>query len=647
MSRINVLDKEIFNLIAAGEVVEKPASVVKELVENSIDAGADTITIEVKNGGKYIRVSDNGCGIEKDDLVKAFLPHATSKIATKDDLNKIGTLGFRGEALSSISAVSKVTTLSKTKDGEGNKIRLEGGEVVDICPAGCMDGTTMIIEDIFFNVPARAKFLRKDKTEENDITNYICRLILSKPQISIKYTLNDKVIYQTSGTNLYDAIFAVYGKSVVENITEYNYKDDTFEISGYIGNPTFSKPNKTYQTLIINGRYVINNGIAVAIMKAYENFLMKGTFPFYVIHINLPLDKVDVNVHPNKLDIKFEDNNRIFGIMYSTISTRLYEVHPINTIGFFTPPKKEEPKPEKFIFTSDDDKPLYPQFKTYDLRNAQENQEKDVVIEEEVVAEPIKDYKIEQDTMFQENLKTINNLISSSTMDFKVQDNNIAYTLAEQLTLKQKEVMPKVENKPELALNINDFKIIGTLFNTYILVEQNNTMFIIDQHAAHERLLFDKYRKQYEERGIAVQELLIPHVIEVNEIEESFILENTQELKILGFEMEPFGLHTFKVNTVPVTLKNINVESFFNDILGNVTRSKVLYNKVDLMWDYIAKSACKAAVKANDILFEEEIKVLLTNLSSNKDQVLLCPHGRPIILKVTKTDIEKWFKRLV
>lgn len=639
MSKINLLDKEIFNLIAAGEVVEKPASIVKELVENSIDAGANNITIEVKNGGRYIRVSDNGCGIEKDDLSKAFMPHATSKIAKKEDLEKIGTLGFRGEALSSIAAVSKVTTLSKTKDGDGNKIYIEGGEVVEISPAGCMDGTTMIIEDIFFNVPARAKFLRKDRQEETDITNYVARLILAKPEISIKYTLNEKVVYQSDGSNLFNAIYAVYGKSVVESISEFNYKDDTYEISGYIGNPTFSKPNKTYQTLIINGRYVINASISVAMQKAYDNFLMKGMFPFYVLHLNLPLDKVDVNVHPNKLDVKFADHNELFGIIYSAASTRLYDIHAINTIGYNEKDLIKEESIEEVAQES------LPAFKTYEEKQKELMKTSIVNIDEPI--KPVREIAIENDTLFKENLKTVSDLITSTTMDFKVQDNNIAYTLAEQLTMKQKEVMPKVESKPELALNIHDFKIVGTLFNTYILVEQKDIMFIIDQHAAHERLLFDKYKKQYEERGIAIQELLIPHIVEVNDIEKNFVLDNLQELRILGFEMETFGPNTFKINTVPVTLKNINVQSFFQEILANVTRSKVLYNKVDIMWDYIAKCACKAAVKANDVLFEEEIKVLLTNLTSNSDQVLLCPHGRPIILKVTKTDIEKWFKRLV
>lgn len=642
MSKINILDKEIFNLIAAGEVVEKPASVVKELVENSIDAGADYITIEVKRGGRYIRVSDNGCGIEKDDLVKAFMPHATSKISSKNDLEKIGTLGFRGEALSSIAAVSKINMLSKTTNSDGNKIYIEGGEVISIEPAGCTNGTTITIDELFYNVPARLKFLRKDKQEEADITNYIARLILANVNISIKYILNDKIIYQSTGTNLYDAIYAIYGKQIVENITEFNYSDETYNISGYIGNPTFSKPNRTYQTLIVNGRYVINSNVSSAIYKAYENFIMKGTFPFFVLHLNVPLDKVDVNVHPNKLEIKFENSNQIFGIIYSTVSTKLYDIHAINTIGYSgnsnqSNDNNKEVDFDEFVRTN-------PSFKTYEEKKV----ESESLNTAHNSTKNYKEISIENDELFKENLRTISDLISTNTMQFKAEDNDLAYSLAEQLTMKQKEILPKIESTPELALNINDFKIIGTIFNTYILVEQNNTMYIIDQHAAHERLLFDKFKTQYEEKGIAVQDLLVPFILDVNDLEKVFIMENMMELKVLGFEVEPFGPNTFKVNTVPISLKNINLQSFFNEVLSNVVgNSKLVLTRASLMWDYIAKSACRAAIKANDILSEHEIEILLTNLTSNADQVLLCPHGRPIILKITKTEVEKWFKRLI
>lgn len=654
MSKINVLDKSIFNLIAAGEVVEKPASVVKELVENSIDAGADQISIEIVNGGiSKIRVTDNGCGIEKDDLVKAFLPHATSKVKTAVDLGRIGTLGFRGEALSSISAVSKVTMLSKTADNDGNKIIIEAGEVKIISPIGCIDGTSITVEQLFFNIPARAKYLRKERQEETDITNYVARLIMSNPNVAIKYIANDKVVYQSSGNGLYDAIYAIYGKNIIENITDFEYRDDTYHIYGYIGNPTFSKPNRTYQTLVVNGRYVISQSISLAIFKAYENFIMKGTFPFFVLNIDVALDKVDVNVHPNKLEVKFEDNNHIFGIMYSTISTKLYDIHAINTIGYSEqhPANKTEPSVNMVNPISESEGSSFGSGIATESKPEGENNifnhntfsEKlnDGASEDDVP----KEVTLEKDNLFNENFKTISELLVSNVNNTKVANNNLAYTLAEQLTMKQKEVMPKVENSPELSLDIDTYKIIGTLFNTYIIVEQKETIFLIDQHAAHERLLFDKFKAEYDNSIISSQPLLIPHLLEVNNQEAEFLSENTTELKKLGFDLEPFGNNTYKVNSVPNTLKNINIQAFFNDVLSSINNRFVM-KKTDIMHDYLAKSACRAAVKANDILYDEEIKVLLTNIS-NKDQVLLCPHGRPIILKITKTDIEKWFKRLV
>lgn len=653
MSKINVLDKSIFNLIAAGEVVEKPASVVKELVENSIDAGATQINIEIVNGGiTKIRVTDNGCGIEKDDLTKAFLPHATSKVKTADDLGRIGTLGFRGEALSSIAAVSKITMLSKTADSDGNKIVIEGGEVKSISPIGCVDGTSISVEQLFYNIPARAKYLRKERQEEGDITNYVARLILSNPNVAIKYIANDKVVYQSTGNGLYDAMYAIYGKSIVENVTDFEYKDDTYHVYGYIGNPTFSKPNRTYQTLVVNGRYVISQSLSVAIYKAYENFIMKGTFPFFVLNIDVALDKVDVNVHPNKLEVKFEDNNHIFGILYSAISTKLYDIHAINTIGYS---ENQETKSEPTVNMV---KPISENegssFKSNFVDKVNEDHTytpiKETVIEtqpkvESEVNDTPKEVTLEKDELFNENFKTISDLLVSKDSATKVANNDLAYTLAEQLTMKQKEVMPKVENAPELSLDIDTYKIVGTLFNTYIIVEQKETMFLIDQHAAHERLLFDKFKAEYERSIISSQPLLIPHLLEVNNQEAEFLNENIGELKQLGFDLEPFGSNTYKVNSVPNTLKNINIQAFFNEVLSGVNNRFVM-KKTDIMHDYLAKSACRAAVKANDILCDEEIKVLLTNIS-NKDQVLLCPHGRPIILKITKNDIEKWFKRLV
>src|SRR5574344_1523137 len=335
MSKINILDESVFNKISAGEVVEKPASVVKELLDNSIDAGASKIIVKISLGGtKNITVTDNGSGIESDDFDKVFVAHATSKLKTAEDLSKIGTLGFRGEALASIASVAKVELKSKTKEQTfASQVKIEGGKQFDVTQAGGDTGTTISVNDLFFNVPARAKFLRKPKTEASDITNLIERYILCNPHISFEYINDDKTIYQSTGTNLFDAIYFVYGKDATNGITkvDYNSSSSGIKITGYIGLPTVSKPNRTYQTLSINGRYITSNLVSTCIFNAYEHYLMKGQFPFYVLNMEIPLDKLDVNVHPNKMEVRFNNSNEIFGNVYNAVSTNLYNCEKITT----------------------------------------------------------------------------------------------------------------------------------------------------------------------------------------------------------------------------------------------------------------------------------------------------------------------------
>lgn len=641
MGKINILDKTIYNRIAAGEVVEKPASVVKELVENSIDGGATSICIDIKNGGiTRIRVSDNGCGIEKDDFVPAFMPHATSKIKDINDLDKIGTLGFRGEALASIASVSKVSLTSKVSScDEGYAVRVEGGEIGEISPVGTVNGTTVVVENLFYNVPARAKFLRKERQEESEITNYISRLILANPNISIKYIADNKIVYQSNGNGLYEAIYSVYGKSIVDNIVEYKYSNGDFSFSGYLGLPTFSKPNRTYQTLIINGRYVINQAISMAVYKAYENYIMKSTFPFYVINLNLPLDKVDVNVHPNKLDVKFENSNQIFGMVYNSISDVLSKMMLVKNVADI-PQENEnfEDAPKTLYNVTSSEGQSYTSTSTQvDNINEVSLEEKNTQAEEE---------KITSSPLFEDNFKSIKSFLTKNkTGEYCVEDNDFAYQLAEKMTQQQMDILPKASSQEALKLDINDFKILGTLFNTYILIEKDDCLYLIDQHAGHERVLYDKFKEQLLQNDIAIQPLLIPYILNVNTQEFEFIYSNLDTLGKMGWELEEFGHNAYKVNTVPVLLKNISFSAFFNEVLSNLN-NRLTVDNVSILQDYIAKSACKAAVKANDILSEMEIKILLTKLS-RENQVLLCPHGRPIILKITQKDIEKWFKRIV
>lgn len=646
MPNINILDKTIFNRIAAGEVVEKPASVVKELVENSIDAKSTNITIEVEGGGiKKIRVTDNGCGMDIDNLPKAFLPHATSKISCLDDLDKIGTLGFRGEALSSIASVANITAVSKVKEREsGAKIIINGGEVESVTETGCVDGTSITIENLFYNVPARAKFLRKPKTEENEITNLVSRLILANPNISIKYVADGKTIYHSTATGLKDAIYTVYGASVVENLVPIDYTyQNIIKVDGYIGIPSFTKPNRTYQTIIINGRYVNNKTISTAIFNAYEPYIMKSCFPFFVVSMTIPLDKVDVNVHPNKLDVKFENNNLIFGAFYTPINEVLLNLS--SKIRKYESEEKEEPITSSQTVNFNNlhtlDNNIGSQF------NNNESQEKvDTVkyatIEDDEPSSQLTDNSFKSET--EQNIaQSINSFLSNKEFEFEVNTNEISQNMINRAT--QEHIFKQSDMFDDRKVDLASLKIVGTCFNTYIIVENNDSIFFIDQHAGHERLLYDKFKALFEKDDLAVQSLLVPYVLNTNYLESNFINNNIDVFKSLGFDIEPFGINSFKVSSVPVLLKDISLYQFFNEVLQDVNKNLNL-TKSDILKEYLERSACRSAVKANDILSKQEIEILLNMLNQN-NQILQCPHGRPVIIEITDKEIEKWFKRII
>lgn len=644
MANINILDKSIFNRIAAGEVVEKPASVVKELIENSIDAGATNITIEIENGGiKKIRVTDNGCGMDIENLPKAFLPHATSKISCLDDLDKIGTLGFRGEALSSIASVAHITAMSKVKENDlGAKIVIDGGEVTYLEEAGCVDGTSITIEDLFYNVPARAKFLRKPKTEENEITNLVSRLIMANPYKSIKYIADGKTIYHSTANGLKDALYTIYGASVVENIIPIDYTyQDVVKVNGYIGIPSFTKPNRTYQTIIINGRYVNNKTISTAIFNAYEPFIMKNCFPFFVVNMSIPLDKVDVNVHPNKLDVKFENNNLIFGAFYTPISEVLLnlssKIRKYESVDN-KKPVEEEIVPEKLTVLNQS---VGKQFEASKESEEDSNSITFATIEEDDTKE-LKDnsYKNETESSI---AQSINSFLSNKSSEFEVNQNDVSNSMFDVAT--KEHIFKQSDMFDDRKIDLTSLKIIGTCFNTYIIVENNESIFFIDQHAGHERLLYDKFKASFEKDELAIQSLLVPYVLNTNYLESNFINNNIHVFKSLGFEIEPFGINSFKVSSVPVLLKDISLFQFFNEVLQDVNKNLNL-TKSDILKEYLERSACRSAVKANDILSKQEIEILLNMLNQN-NQILQCPHGRPVIIEVTAKEIEKWFKRIV
>lgn len=659
MAKINILSKDIYNKIAAGEVVEKPASVVKELVENSIDAGATNISIDILSGGiSKIRVSDNGCGIELEDFDKVFLPHATSKVKSIDDLSNIGTLGFRGEALSSIASVSNVTLASKVDNcSEGYQVKVSGGEMGETLPIGATTGTYIVVEDLFFNIPARKKFLRKPKLEENDITNYVSRLILANPSISFKYTADNKIIYQSFGTGLYDAIYSIYGKSIVDNIFEVNFEKGDFKFSGYLGKPTFSKPNRTYQTLIINGRYVINQTISTAVYKAYENFLMKSNFPFYVLNLEIPLDKVDVNVHPNKLEIKFEDSNSLFGIVYSEIAKLLYTINNTKKIV----PDEDESSLDITKLTTIDNK----EGSQYSpSSNIDSDEIKEVSLSSDVEYEVNKtEVELEELKNNIQNNKNENIVIpysSSSSLTFKIAQNkaliqeeyssNTMQNIQDDNNIEKINTTQILERFEKLKSTQNtfmqsNFKIVGSIFDTYIIVEIENKLLLIDQHAGHERLMYDKFTHELEIKEVAIQPLMIPYILETNYLEASFINDNIDIIRDLGYEIEEFGANSFKISTMPLLFENVSIDKIFDEILSDID-NKLVLSKSSTIKDYIAKKSCKSAVKGNTPLSKNEVEELVNKLTE-PNQVLLCPHGRPVMVELEKKDIEKWFKRIV
>ena len=638
MADIQLLDKTVWGKIAAGEVVEKPASIIKELVENSIDAQASSITIEIKEGGtKLIAITDDGCGIKKDQIELAFLPHATSKLRSINDLYSLNTMGFRGEALASISAVSYVELITKTADEDiGHKITLEGGEKTSFTEIASTTGTQIKVSNLFYNTPARAKFLRKTKTEENDITNYVEKLMLANPNIKFKYIVDDKLIYNTTNCTLIDIIYTIYGKDVSSNMIEVNYKKGDYLIYGYISKPTFCKSNRTYQTLFVNKRYCINQMVSTSIANAYDTFLMKGKFPVYVLFLQMPQNSLDVNVHPNKLEVKFENSQLIYGLfnnaVYDALSRQTHIKEAIND---------EVDESENVSAETQFNKILPNEGVSFLDKIIEEKYNKELGVEcsEIHVLDKVytddKKIKFEQSTTY-DNPVTINIFENQKEKEEKQSDNNPLKNLISENEKNEQVVYESLFKATR--------KIIGVAFNTYIIVEEQDTLYLIDQHAAHERQLFDKFMAQINSQDVQVQDLLIPFMLNVNEYESEFIEKNLDIFNSYGFCIENFGKNCYRVTSIPMLLNEINLKDYFDDILSNL--SGFVKKPQEIIRNNFATMACKAAIKAGKVLSEKEINILLDKLKENKN-VLLCPHGRPIVITFDKKQLEKMFKRIV
>lgn len=629
MKIINLLDEKTINKIAAGEVVERPLSIVKELVENSIDSGATEITIEVKKDPlRYIRISDNGSGILKEDVLNAFMRHATSKIKTIDDIETIMSLGFRGEALSSISAISKVEMLTKVQSEDiGQKVLVEGGKVVYKEDAGCPNGTIITVRDIFFNTPARLKFLKSSSRELSVISDIVEKIALSNTNISFRYKIDDKLVFLTPGKgNLKDVIRTIYGKSIYSNIIEINEEDEDLKISGYIGNTNITKGNRSNEIIFINGRVVKSPIVSSAVEKAYKSMLPINKFPFFILSIYINPKFIDVNVHPSKAEIKFQDDGLIFKKVYKCIKQCILNDFDIKDAF------EEEKYKENVNYIQESIS--YEEVKT-----------NDTVVNEKV--ETLKE-NIEKETKEYTNKSSEEEktpLFQTKTVDLEPQKVEVAKK--EEKTFVREEIcsQPYIENKVKNKEDkIPDLRILGQINSTYIIAEGNKEMFIIDQHAAHERIYYEKYMKEFKDFSIRSQPLIVPIVKEFSLSEKQLILDNIESFKKIGFKIEDFGGVDISIREVPLLYGNPDTNELFNEILEDVldTKEKKITSCIDKI---IYSMACRSAVKAGDNLYNEEIEKLIESLKKCESP-FTCPHGRPTIIKMSCTELEKKFKRI-
>lgn len=651
MAKITVLEKSVAELIAAGEVVERPASVIKELVENSIDAGATAVTVEIQNGGvTFMRVTDNGCGIAPDEVSTAFLRHATSKIKTEEDLDRIFTLGFRGEALAAVSSVSRVEMLTKIKENDfGTNYIIEGGVEKLKTEAGCPDGTTIIIRDLFFNTPARMKFLRKDVAEGNAVAGVIDRMALSHPEVSFRFIRDGKTTLLTKGNgDLYNAIYDVCKKDFASTLIPVNNELNGIKVSGFVSKPTACRPSHAGQIFFLNGRYIKSSTITAAVDNAYKNTAMVGRFPAAVLNITVPVGAVDVNVHPAKTEVRFSDERRIFDCVIFGIRNALIQgdERPKFNLGGSKQIRMSADEYRQTSFNVDtrskkEEQNVYKQILDVTAQNAAKKS--NLIFNTNKVEELVEDGKtVKQATFYtapKQSVETkeppkILHEDGVSLIDFNKidQQKNISITNE---TKQPEQIIEPNEKADDLQI-----KYIGEAFLTYIIVETTDCLYLIDKHAAHERILFNKLTKTKE---ISKQLLLTPITVNLAKEEYSALVDNVDLVNSSGFEIDDFGNGAVIVRAVPAPLAEENIDNLIFEIAENIiNHNTVETEKLDWLFDNIS---CRAAIKAGNVTSSVELEALAKKVLSDKE-IMYCPHGRPVAFKLTKNEIEKQFGRL-
>ena len=650
MKKITVLDQNTIDKIAAGEVVERPSSVVKELVENAIDAGATAITVEITDGGKkLIRITDNGSGIEADQIPLAFFRHATSKIEKVEDLEQITSLGFRGEALSSIAAVSQVELITKTPSAvTGSRYIIEGGVERSLEELGAPDGSTFLVRNLFYNTPARSKFLKSDMTEANYIHTLMEQLALSHPEISFKYIQNKQVKLHSSGNyNVKDVIYSVYGKDITKALLEADYKNEFMKITGYVGKPEIARGNRGFENYYINGRYVKNNIITKAIENAYKGFLMQHKFPFVSLQMEMEGNDLDVNVHPAKREVRFAREQEVYEAVYDTVRNALAkkEMIPEFTVGKTEePPRQKAPRsadiPEPFETKRREETDRYKRLleETPAVNSsAPENKEVFSRAEEALFHGTLRQEsspKTSRDTPAAGRAVT---KIGKDTPQIKKEEPRIPEKQPEQLELFEEKLL-----SPESRSRI---RLIGQVFDTYWLVQFGDYFYIIDQHAAHEKVYYERFVKEFREHTVNSQYLKPPMIVSLNLQEEALLRANEAYFRQFGFEIEHFGGREYCISAVPSNLYGFTEEQLFLEMLDHLSDAKG-GDLSEIFAQRLATMACKAAVKGNHAMAPQEAEKLIDELLK-LDNPYHCPHGRPTIISMTKTELEKKFKRIV
>ena len=664
MPQIQVLDQITLDNIAAGEVIERPASIVKELVENSIDAKAASVTVEIQDGGiSLIRVTDNGSGIEREDIRNAFLRHSTSKIRKVEDLAHIASLGFRGEALSSISAVTRTELITKTKeDTFGTRYVIEGGVEQSLEDAGAPDGTTFLVRQLFYNVPARRKFLKTPMTEAGHVQDLLMRLALSHPEVAFTFINNGQTKMRTSGNGkLKDVIYSIYGREAAANLIELDYSMDGLVMKGYLGKPVITRGNRNFENYFVNGRYVKNAMLSKAIEDAYKDFLMQHKFPFVVIHFQVDGEKIDVNVHPTKMEMRFQRQQDVYNIVYEGVHRTLLEPELIPQVEAPAPkvisqPKSESPfllkpktapqpmekKPEEKEEPHDEAyfmKKMKERVLSYHQRNSSaEVSKKEQIFRPQAQAERIKDALArakEVEKQPQKQAEEQPELIRETPV---YETKPVTEEKAEQLNLFEEHLL-KREKKAE-------YKLIGQVFETYWLVEFENSLYIIDQHAAHERVLYERTLKEMKNREFTAQYLSPPIILSLSMQEAQVLNENMDRFTRIGFEIEPFGGEEYAVRAIPDNLFGIAKKELLLEMLDDLADGISTSMTPELIDEKVASMSCKAAVKGNNRLSAQEADALIGELLLLENPYH-CPHGRPTIIAMTQRELEKKFKRIV